>query len=178
MFGHGKYRLISQYHVLVQLLYPFCICFSGSGYFVVPPDTLRLPFDLPSPSIPQQHNPMYLPVSHHMTSHSPVTKFGLMSHLPMTTVAMTQTLPPMRSISCQVSIANQKRASTPEVKVPECDKPRLNRSHSARRHKEKSQKEEGSLTRNVSVRAQDDCLTNKDVNTMRSNLNKVKEKGR
>jgi hypothetical protein len=53
----------------------------------------------------------------------------------MTTVAMTQTLPPVRSISCQVSLANQKRASSPELKFAENEKPRFNRSHSARPYK-------------------------------------------
>jgi hypothetical protein len=89
----------------------------------------------------------------------------------MTTVAMTQTLPPVRSISCQVSLANQKRASSPELKFAENEKPRFNRSHSARCYREKSQKDSELSKKNVSVRAQDDCLISRDVNIMKSNIN-------
>ena len=141
---------------------------------MVTPDTLRFPVDLPAPSIQPQHNPMYLPVSSHMTMSD---QFRSLPHSPMTTVAMTQTLPPVRSISCQVSLANQKIASSPELKFAENEKPRFNRSHSARRYREKSQKDSESSKKNVSVRAQDDCLISKDVNIMKSNINKVKEKG-
>jgi hypothetical protein len=43
--------------------------------------------------------------------------------------------------------------------------------------REKSQKDSESSKKNVSVRAQDDCLISRDVNIMKSNINKVKEKG-
>ena len=141
---------------------------------MVTPDTLRFPVDLPAPCIQPQYNPMYLPVSSHMTMSD---QFRSLPHSPMTTVAMTQTLPPVRSISCQVSLAIQKRASSPELKFAENEKPRFNRSHSARCYREKSQKDSELSKKNVSVRAQDDCLISRDVNIMKSNINKVKEKG-
>lgn len=132
---------------------------------MVTPDTLRLPVNLPSPKIPLQHNPMYLPVSGHVT---PTDQHVSPICATMTTVATTQTMPPCRSISCQVSIANHKRPKTPELKTAE---PQLRRSHSARRHKERNH-------RDVASRAQDDCLTNRDVHSIKSKLNKVQAKGK
>lgn len=171
------------------------LCFIGSGYFVVTPDTYRLPTDDPQQSYPvnwRHYNPMYIPVLANQSK-------ALIT----------------RSISCQVSLANQpqtipqappQQAPPPHAQPPHApstdvykpseeiyngvetliesvatEKPRLSRSSSARRLKDKSNEERGNtkpVSRCSSMKV-DRCRggENRDLNLANSNLNKVKDKG-
>ncbi|XP_069125024.1 uncharacterized protein [Argopecten irradians] len=168
---------------------------NGSGYFVVTPDTYRLPTDDPQQTYPvswMHYNPMYIPVLQNQQK-------SLLT----------------RSISCQVSLVNQPQnvpqglqtqapptqiqPSTPtEVSKPReeiysdgidvlnsvaNEKPRLSRSSSARHAKEKTNKDERgsakSISRCSSMRGERGCRDgeNRDLNLANSNINKVKDKG-
>ncbi|XP_061180935.1 uncharacterized protein LOC133189577 [Saccostrea echinata] len=148
------------YDTLGTLIRERKIFHTGSGYFVVTSDTYRMPED-PTKTIPLSwlhYNPNYIPVLNSSAK-------GL-----------------TRTISCQVTLANEPRkkqsekSSDPDDKIvemrhnleretlerqnqPLADKPRLGRSLSARRQREKGPVKNDDLRdfkRSLSVRRQDE----------------------
>ncbi|XP_041363112.1 uncharacterized protein LOC121378839 isoform X2 [Gigantopelta aegis] len=173
------------FNTLSHLVQERKIFHTGSGYFIVTPDTYRLPSDDPNMSCNASwlpYHPMYIPVFPQMQSMQQLQQLRQMQQL-------QQLRAPMRSISCQ---ANMYEKLTSQVAAPECQ-PALPlskvrpRSSSARgtRNKEKEkvavdiENDDSNLKRTMSVKYKTDKATaiTKDVNLKSSNINQTKQKG-
>ncbi|KAK3607159.1 hypothetical protein CHS0354_004419 [Potamilus streckersoni] len=162
------------YDTLGALIRERKVFHTGSGYFVVTPDTFRLPTDDPRDttlSTTWMHfHPMYIPA-----------------------IFSQQPRAPTRSISCQVSVEDQESPDKPllsfhDKPMPtiredishcsECSndgelhRPRLIRSLSASRPRRKKEK----FQRSLSMRIAKDKSSALDVSMEKSNLNKGKKK--